>query len=129
LLVAPLATQAQTLDIYDSVSGTSTTLLNGTLGPPGSISLESVPFSGSVTGSITLAGSSATFDFTLNEQGGVGPSINAVNQFSMSGEFSAAGSGYYFGATNNVSMGDIQILTNSRGAITGATVRRPPCFE
>jgi hypothetical protein len=39
----------------------------------------------------------------------------------MSGEFSAAGSGYYFGTTDNA-MGDIQILTNSRGAITGATV-------
>src|SRR6202050_3768436 len=121
LLVAPLATQAQTLDFYDSVSGTSTTLLNGTLGPPGSISLESVPFSGSVTGSIILSGSSATFDFTLNELGGGGAGINAVNQFSMSGEFSAAGSGYYFGTTDNA-MGDIQILTNSRGAITGATV-------
>jgi hypothetical protein len=97
LLVAPLASQAQTLNFYDSITGTSTTLLNGTLGPPGSLSLESVPFSGSVTGSITLDGSlGGTYSFTLNENGdgGSGPGIQAINAFSLSGTLSGCGAGF-----------------------------------
>jgi hypothetical protein len=118
LLVAPLATQAQTLDFYDSISGTSTTLLNGTLGPPGSLSLESVPFSGSITGSIVLDGSVGTYSFTLNENGdgGPGPGIQATNAFSLSGTLSSCVGPYYCGGSDAY----IQILTNAHGAITGA---------
>jgi hypothetical protein len=116
LLVAPLVAQAQTLNFYDSVSGISTTLLSGTLGPPDVLPLVTVPFSGTITGSITLDGSeSATFNFTLNEQGGGGPGINAVNGFSLSAGFYSCGAGSYCGDE-----GYIDILTNAKGAITGA---------
>jgi hypothetical protein len=119
LLVTPLAAHAQTLDFYDSISGASTTLLNGTLGPPGSLSLESVPFSGSVTGSITLGGSTGgAYSFTLNENGdgGSGPGIQAINGFTLSGTLSPCGSNSYCDASD----ASIQILTNAKGAITGA---------
>jgi len=120
LLVAPLAAQAQTLEFYAGISGTSTTLLRWTLGPPDTLPLVSHSFVGSITASIALNGSaSATYTVALNEHGdgGPGPGIQAENAFSLTGEFGGAGSGYYMG-----SEGYIQIVTDINGAITGAIV-------
>jgi hypothetical protein len=119
ILAAPLAAQAQTLNFYDRISGTSTTLLSGTVGPVDDLPLETVPFFGSITGSITLDGSAGvSYDVTLNERGSGGPGIFATNVFSLSGQLSSCGSaGLYCGE-----LGNIQLLINSKGALIGAHV-------
>jgi hypothetical protein len=123
-LAAPFAAQAQTLKFYSGVSGTSMSLLRDTVGIPDDLPLTAFPFSGFVTGSITLDGSaSITFDFSLGEQGNGGPGIDAINAFSLSGEFYSCGGGSYCSE-----WGNIQILTDARGVITGATVNLAPAI-
>jgi hypothetical protein len=120
LIAGPMAVQSQTLDFYDRVSGESATLLSGTVGPIDYLPLASAPFFGSVTGSITLDGSDASYDFTLTEHGGNrGPGIDAINEFTLSGTFTDCSGGYcVFGPPG----AGFHLLTNSKGAITGATV-------
>jgi hypothetical protein len=117
--VAPLATQAQTLDFYDRVNGTSQSLLSGTVGPVDDLPLATAPFLGSITGSVTLDGpAGVSYDVTLNERGSGGPGIFATNVFSLPGELSSCGgAGLYCGE-----LGNIQLFTNAKGALIGANV-------
>jgi hypothetical protein len=117
LALASVAVQAQTLDFYDRVSGSSTSLLSGTIGPLDDLPLATYPTFGTITGSITLNGSAGgTYNFGFNEHGGNGPGIEANVNFSFGGQLYSCGADFYCSYDGNV-----QILTNGKGAITGAT--------